>query len=112
MQPNEVNNFDTLERNVDAFNAAIGVGFWDVVFANPMLYLGYVFAFLGAIGFVIFFMGFAAGLPRVFTMDWHEEHQEHHRVRATWGFFIMVYVFIVWEILRWILGGVFGLFSA
>ncbi len=112
MQPNELHNFDTLERNVDAFNAAVGAGFWDIVFASPMLYLGYVFAFVGAIGFVIFFIGFTAGLPKVFTMDSHDEHQEHHRVRATWGFFIMVYTFIVWEIVRWVLGGIFGLFGA
>lgn len=111
MQPNELHNFDTLERNVDAFNAAVGAGFWDLVFADPMLYLGYVFAFLAAIGFVKFFMGVAAGLPKVFTIDAHDEHQEHHRVRATQGFFILVYLFIVWEILRWFLGGLLGLFG-
>lgn len=112
MEPNELHNFDTLNRNVDAFNAAVGAGFWDLVFANPMLYLGYVFAFAGAIGFLLFLWGFTAGLPKVLTIDWHDEHQEHQRVRATWGFFIMVYAFIAWELLRWILGGVFGLFGA
>ncbi len=112
MQPNELHNFDTLERNIDAFNAAVGAGFWDVVFANPLFYLGYLFAFLAAIGFIIFFMGFAAGLPKVFTMDAHDEHQHHHRVRVTWGFFILLYLFIAWELVRWILGGVLGLFGA
>ncbi len=111
MQPNELHNFDTLERNVDAFNAAVGAGFWDVMFASPMLYLGYIFAFLAAIAFVKFFVGFAAGLPKVFTMDYHEEHQEHHRVRATQGFFMLVYLFIIWEIVRWFLGGLLGLFG-
>ncbi len=112
MQPNELNNFDTLERNIDAFNAAVGQGFWDIVFAHPMTYLGYAFALVAAIGFIIFLAGLGAGLPKVFTMDWHDEHQEHHRVRVTWGFFILLYVFIVWEIVRWILGGVLGLFGA
>ena len=112
MEPNSVNNFDTLGHNVDAFNAAVGTGFWDVALAHPMLYLGYIFALVGAIGFLLFLWGFCAGLPKVFTIDWHDEHQEHHRVRVTWGFFIMVYTFIVWELLRWILGGVFGLFGA
>lgn len=111
MEPNSLNNFDTLNRNVDAFNAAVGTGFWDVVFAHPMLYLGYVFAFLGAIAFLIFAMGFAAGLPKVFTMDWHEEHQEHHRLHVTQGFFMLLYLFIAWELVRWVLGGLLGLFG-
>lgn len=111
MEPNSLNNFDTLNRNVDAFNAAVGAGFWDVVFANPMLYMGYAFAFLGAIAFVIFFAGLAAGLPKVFTMDWHEHHQEHHRLRVTQGFFMLLYLFIAWELVRFVLGGVLGLFG-
>ena len=110
MEPNSLNNFDTLERNLDAFNAAVGTGFWDVVFSNPMLYIGYVFAFLAAIAFIIFFMGFVGGLSRVFTMDAHEGHQEHHRVRATWGFFLLVYLFIVWELVRWF-AGLFTVFT-
>lgn len=112
MEPNSLHNFDTLNRNVDAFNAAVGQGFWDVVFAHPMLYVGYVFAFLGAIAFLTFFAGFAAGLPKVISMDYHEEHQAHHRTRVTWGFFMLLYLFIAWEIARWVLGGLFGLFGA
>lgn len=112
MEQNSLNNFDTLNRNVDAFNSAVGTGFWGVVFAHPMLYVGYAFAFLAAIAFIIFFAGFAAGLPKVFTIDWHEEHQQHHRVRVTWGFLMLVYLFVAWELLRWVLGGVFGLFGA
>jgi hypothetical protein len=111
MQPNDLHNFDTLEHNVDAFNAAVGQGFWDVVFAHPFTYLGYIFAFVAAIAFLIFLRGFLPGIPKVFTMDEHDEHQEHRRVRATWGFFILLYLFIAWEIVRWILGGVLGLFG-
>ncbi len=103
------NNFDTLNHNVDAFNAA-GQGFWDTLFAHPMLYVGYAFAFVAAIAFLVFLRGFLSGLPKVFTMDWHEEHQEHHRVRVTWGFFMLLYLFIVWEIVRWLVGSVTGLF--
>lgn len=112
MQPNSLNNFDTLEHNIDAFNAAVGAGFWDVVVSNPMLYLGYIFAFIAAIGFITFFMGFSAGFPKVISMDAHDEHQEHHRVRVTRGFFILLYTFIAWEIVRWVFGGILGLFVA
>lgn len=112
MQPNNLQNFDTLERNVEAFNQAVGQGFWDVVFSDPTLYIGYLFAFVAAIAFLVFLRGFLSGLPKVFTMDWHEEHQEHHRVRVTWGFFLLLYLFIVWEIVRWIFGGVTYLFGA
>ena len=111
MQPNELHNFDTLERNIDALNAAAGAGFWDLVFANPMLYIGYLFALLAAYAFIKFLAGFAAGLPKVFTMDAHEEHQEHFRVRVTQGFLMLVYLFIAWEIVRWVLGGVLTLFG-
>jgi hypothetical protein len=111
MEPNSLNNFDTLNRNVDAFNAAVGQGFWDVVFAHPTLYLGYAFAFLAALAFLKFFRGFAAGLPKVFTIDWNEEHQAHHRLRVTQGFFMLLYLFIAWELVRWVLGGLLGLFG-
>lgn len=106
MQPNELHNFDTLERNVEAFNQALGQGFWDAIFADPMFYLGYLFAFAAAIAFLIFLRGFLSGLPKVFTMDWHEEHQEHHRVRVTWGFFLLLYLFVVWQLVRFVAGGV------
>jgi hypothetical protein len=102
-----MDNFDTLNHNVNAFNAAVGQGFWDLVFAHPLLYLGYAFAFVAAIAFLVFLRGFMSGLPRIFTLDAHEEHQHHHRVRVTWGFFMLLYLFIVWELLRW----AFGLFS-
>ncbi|HEY4501706.1 MAG TPA: hypothetical protein VJJ20_01390 [Candidatus Paceibacterota bacterium] len=105
-----MDNFDTLNRNVDTFNAAVGAGFWDVVFAHPLLYVGYVFAFVAAIAFLVFLRGFLSGLPKVFTMDAHEEHQEHHRTRVTWGFFMLLYLFIIWEIVRWI-AGLFGAFA-
>ncbi len=107
-----MDNFATLNQNLDTFNSAVGTGFWDVVFANPMLYLGYLFAFMSAVAFLIFLWGFASGLPKVFTISWHDEHQEHNRVRVTWGFMMLVYLFIIWELLRWILGGIFGLFQA
>jgi hypothetical protein len=112
MQPNSMNNFDTLEKNIDAFNTAVTVGFWDKLFADPILLLGYCFAFVAALAFVMLFLrGFLSGLPKVFSMDWHEEHQQHHRVRATQGFFMLLYLFITWELVRWILGGVLQLFG-
>lgn len=111
MQQSDLHNFDTLNRNIDAFNAAVGVGFWDVVFAHPLLYVGYIFAFVAAIAFLLFLRGFFAGLPKVLTIDAHDEHQEHYRTRVTRGFFILLYLFIVWEIVRWI-AGLFSVFAA
>jgi hypothetical protein len=110
MQPNDLHNFDTLNHNIDVVNGAVGQGFWDVVFAHPFTYLGYIFAFVAAIAFLTFLRGFLSGLPSVFTMDWHEGHQEHYRVYCTWGVMALVYLFIVWELVRWIVGGVTGFF--
>ncbi|HEV7449718.1 MAG TPA: hypothetical protein VGP13_04250 [Candidatus Paceibacterota bacterium] len=104
-----MDNFATLQNNLSSLNHAVGQGFWDAVFAHPMLYVGYIFAFVAAIGVLTFLRGFLSGFSFVVTMDWHEEHQEHYRTYATQGFFILLYLYIVWELLRWIVGGVTGL---
>lgn len=110
MQPNSVDNFDTLERNIDILSHTTS-GFWDVIFASPLTYLGYIFAFMAACAFLVFIRGFLSGIPKVFTMDYHDEHQEHHRVRATWGVMMLVYLFVAWEVVRYVLGGFFTLFG-
>jgi hypothetical protein len=110
MDPLE-NHFSTLEHNLDAFNNAVGQGFWDVVFADPVTYVGYVFAFVAAIAFLTFLRGFLSGFPSLFTMNWNEEHQEHYRIYATWGVMMLLYIFILWEIVRWVLFGLSGLFG-
>ncbi len=70
------------------------------IVSDPLWYIGLLFSFLGALAFLTFLRGLLAGVPHFFTLSSHEEHIEHHRVRITWGFWAMVFLFILWQILR------------
>ena len=81
--------------------------FLDSLFSNPMTYLGVVFAFVAALAFLVFLRGFLSGLPAMFTLVSHDEHQKHHRVRVTWGVISLIALFIIWQLVR----GVAGFFA-
>lgn len=80
----------------------------DAFYAHPMYFIGLVFALLGAMGVGFFFAGFFPGLPHLFTLSAHEEHQDHYRDRIVRGTMLVIHVFILWEIVRlvgsWITG--------
>lgn len=76
----------------------------DTFFAHPLFYIGALFAFAGAMGFLIYLRGFIGGIGNVFTMAGHVEHVEHANVRAVWGLAILTTTFVVWEIFRLITG--------
>lgn len=73
-------------------------------FANPFFYIGALFAFFAALGFLIYLRGFIGGIGHVFTKTGHDDHVKHANLRATWGLLILSYVFIVWQIIRLIAG--------
>lgn len=73
-------------------------------FADPMYFVGLVFAFVAAMGFLIFLRGFLSGTPHLFTISGRDDHLKLYRTRQAWGFFILLFLFIVWELLRWVLG--------
>ena len=79
-------------------------GFIDSFFANPLWYIGFVLAFVAALSFLVFLRGFLSGLPNLFTLSAHEGHQRRHRVRITWGVILLIFLYIIWEILRWLVG--------
>ena|ERR1700722_16803121 len=70
--------------------------------ADPLYYIGYLFAFGGTVGFLLFLRGFFTGISHVIKQDGHAEHMDHYRTRAVWGVLIMAYFLGLWEILRWI----------
>lgn len=80
---------------------------FDVFYQNPMPWIALVFACIGAFGFILFTIGFFAGLSHLFTLSAHEGHMAHRRVRATWGVLIMIHAYIVWEVVR-VVAGWFG----
>ena len=71
--------------------------------ADPLYYSGYLFAFGGAMGFIIFLRGFLSGFGHSLRQDGNVEHMDHYRTRAAWGVLIMAYTFALWEFLRWAL---------
>lgn len=75
---------------------------WSSFFADPMFYFGAICALVGVVGFVLFMSGFAAGVMHALKENGHAEHVHHQRVRAVWGFLLMLASFVVWEILRYI----------
>jgi hypothetical protein len=84
--------------------------FWIAAFTNPLLYLGYAFAFVAAIAFLVFLRGFLSGLPHIFTLAGNDEYMPNHRRRAIWGTMMLLALFIVWEIVAWIGHTIGGLF--
>ncbi|MDE2071432.1 MAG: hypothetical protein KGI70_01700 [Patescibacteria group bacterium] len=78
--------------------------FLDAVLANPWHDIELIFTGLGVFAFIIFFGGFTAGLPHLFTQNYHAERIAKHRLRVTWGVMMLLALFIVWEVVRWVAG--------
>ena len=74
--------------------------FYSTFFADPLYYIGYLFAFCTAIGFIIFLRGFLSGFGYALALNGHDEHMDKFRTRATWGVVLMAYTFGMWELLR------------
>lgn len=74
--------------------------------SDPMRYIGYLFAFFGAMGIILFIAGFGSGLPHLFTFAESAHHMEHSRGRIVWGLLVCMVVLGLWEIVRVIAGQV------
>lgn len=74
----------------------------DAVFQNFPFYLGAVFALAAAFAFLIFLRGLLTGFPHIITIDANEEHQTLYRIRAVWGVVLLVDIFLIWVVIRFI----------
>lgn len=74
----------------------------NIFFANPLLYIGGVFALCAALAFLIFLAGMGGGTIHLFTIHENANHMEHARTRAVWGLFLLAVLFVLWELLRWV----------
>lgn len=81
-------------------------GFVLSIVENPLRYIEYAFAFMGAVGVLLFFAGWGTGMPHLFTLSESESHMEHARHRAMWGVVLTMVVFGLWEAARVVLGHV------
>lgn len=73
-------------------------------FADPLYYIGVIFALWGAWGFGLFIAGLANGLPHLFTFGESDDHMEHARVHIVQGLYLTMTAFGAWEIVRVIAG--------
>jgi len=71
---------------------------------NPLRYIEYFLAVMGAIGALLFFAGIGGGLPFLFTYSEDQHHMDHARTRAVWGIYICMLTIGFWEFVRVIIG--------
>lgn len=72
-------------------------------FADPMYYVGLIFAFTAAIAFLTFIRGFFTSFPHLLTISVHEGHLKRYRFRVVWGVTGLFGLLLAWETLRWVL---------
>jgi hypothetical protein len=73
-------------------------------FADPLYFIGIIFALWGALGFGMFVAGAANGIPHLFTYAESDEHMKHARVHIVQGLFLSMTALGSWEIVRVIAG--------
>lgn len=79
-------------------------GFALHIVANPLLYVGYLFAAAGAMGILLFFGGFFACVGHLFSYSEDAHHMEQNRTRCIWGLYICMVTLGLWQCIRLILG--------
>jgi hypothetical protein len=75
-------------------------------FADPLYFIGIIFALWGAMGFGFFMAGFADGVPHLFNYSESDEHMKHSRERIVQGLFLSMTALGGWEVVRFIDGQV------
>ena len=80
--------------------------FVTAIVQNPVLYVGYFLSAVGAVGVLLFFVGFFGGIGHLFSYSEDANHMEHARTRSLWGLYLCMAALGVWEFIRVILGEV------
>jgi hypothetical protein len=75
-------------------------------FADPMYYVGLLFALWGVWGVGLFVSGFSGGVRHLFTYGESDSHMEHVRTRIVWGLYLCMTALGAWEVVRVLVGEV------
>ena len=67
---------------------------------HPIYSIGFILSFAAGFSFLIFLRGFLSGVGHIFTIDHHDDHQDHARVRAIWGVVLLYEIFMLWVLVR------------
>ena len=70
--------------------------------ADPVFYIGAFLSVAAAVAFLIFIAGFLPGAPHLINLSGNADHLAHYRARAMWGFMLLLFLFIVWEVIRFL----------
>lgn len=73
----------------------------DAMLSDPLFYIGGALSIAAAVAFIIFASGFFPGLSHLFTLSGNANSLPGHRFRAMWGFTLLLFIFILWELIRW-----------
>jgi len=76
----------------------------DALLSDPLFFIGLALSIAAAAAFIVFASGFFPGLPHLFTLSGNAESLPGHRFRAMWGFTLLLFIFILWELIRWFAG--------
>jgi hypothetical protein len=67
---------------------------------HPEAVLAIFFTLASAAAFVVFLWGFTGYI----LAHEHEEHQKHASSQIVWGGSLLIQLFILWEVVRWLAG--------
>jgi hypothetical protein len=70
------------------------------IVSHPLYFLGFILSFAAGFAFLIFLRGFFSGVGHLFTIDHHDEHLLHSRLRAVWGVVLLLDIFMIWVVIR------------
>lgn len=79
-------------------------GVYAAFFADPLYFIGIVFAAWAAMGFGLFIAGLIEGLPHLLHYSESDTHMMHSRERITMGLLLTMTAFGAWELVRIVAG--------
>lgn len=69
---------------------------------NPLPLIGSVLSVGAVFAFLLFLRGFLSGVMYLFTLNGNDDFLKPARVRVLWAFLLLVFIFSLWEVTRWL----------
>ncbi len=75
---------------------------WINFLYNPLIPIGILLSFLAVCAFLLFLRGFLSGALYLFTLNGNDEFLKPARIRVLWSFMLLVLLFGMWEMFKWL----------
>src|SRR3989344_5184241 len=69
---------------------------------NPLPALGAALSIVAVFAFLVLLRGFLSGAMYLVTLNGNDDFLRPARIRVLWGFFLLVGIFSLWQIIRWV----------